>query len=56
MANIPQLRAVLIHDATWSAWTQHLAVVYWPYITNPDEHYFHYKLVTNLIRARSDMP
>ena len=35
MANIPQLRAVLMHDATKSAWTQPLAVVYWPYITNP---------------------
>ena len=31
MPNIPRLRAVLMHDATWSAWTQPLAMVYWPY-------------------------
>ena len=35
MANIPYLRAVLIHDATRSAWIQPLAVVYRPYTTNP---------------------
>ena len=34
MANIPRLRADLMHDATMSAWIQPLAVVYWPYITN----------------------
>ena len=35
MANIPQLRAVLMNDAKWSAWIQPLAVVYWPYTTSP---------------------
>jgi hypothetical protein len=29
MANIPQLRPVLMHDATRSDWIQQLAVVYW---------------------------
>ena len=33
--NIPRLRAVLTHNATLSAWTQALAVVYWPYTTIP---------------------
>ena len=31
----PRLRAVLMHDTTLSVWTQPLAVVYWPYTTNP---------------------
>jgi hypothetical protein len=51
MDNIPLLRAVLKHDASQSAWTQPVAVVYWPYITNPDVHYCYYKLVTNVIRT-----
>jgi hypothetical protein len=50
MANIPLLRAVLRHDALRSAWTQLLAVVYWPYTTSPVP-YCYYKLVTNVIRA-----
>jgi hypothetical protein len=51
MANIPQLRSVLMHDATRSAWIQALAMVYWPYTTNPGVPYSYYKLVTNVIRA-----
>ena len=35
MANIPRLRDVLMQDASRSAWIQPLAVVYWPYTTNP---------------------
>ena len=35
MANIPWLRAVLMHNATLSTWIQPLAVVYWPHTTNP---------------------
>ena len=35
MANIPLLRAVLRHNATWHAWTQHVNMVYWPYIKPP---------------------
>ena len=52
MANIPRLRAVLMYDATWSAWIKPLAVVYWPYIPNPrGALLLNYKLVTNLIRS-----
>jgi hypothetical protein len=51
MDNIPRLRAVLMLNATRSAWIQSLAVVYWPYTTNPEVSYYYYKLVTNLIRA-----
>ena len=50
MANIPWLRAVM-HDATRSAWIQPLAVVYWPYTTNPEVTYCYYKLVAHLIKA-----
>ena len=35
MANIPRLRDVLMQDATRSTWIQPLAMVYWPYTTNP---------------------
>ena len=31
----PRFRAVLMHDAMWRAKIQPLAVVYWPYTTNP---------------------
>ena len=48
MANIPWLRAVLRHNATW---TQPLAVENWPYITNLEVPYFYYKLAINLIRV-----
>ena len=51
MAKIPRLRAVLIHAATRSAWTQPLAVVYCPYNTNPEVPYCNYELVTNGITA-----
>ena len=51
MANVPRLRAVITHNGTWSSRTQPLAVVYWPYITNPEVPYCYYKLVTNVIRA-----
>ena len=51
MANIPWLRAVLMHYTMQSAWTQPLAVLYWPYTTNPKVPYCDYKLVTNVIRA-----
>jgi hypothetical protein len=48
MANIPRLRAVLMHDSTWSAWIK------W-YIgqisQTPEVPYCYYKLVTNVIRA-----
>jgi hypothetical protein len=46
MANIPRLRAVLSQDAMRSAWRQPLAVIYWPYTTNPRD-----TLVTNVIRT-----
>jgi hypothetical protein len=51
ITNIPRLRAVHLHDATRSAWTQSLAVVYWPNITNPQVPYCYCKLITNVIRA-----
>jgi hypothetical protein len=35
MANIPQLRAVLMYDVTQGAWIQPLVVVYWPYHKPP---------------------
>ena len=35
MVNVSWLRAVLKHNAMQSEWSQPLAVVYWPYITNP---------------------
>ena len=35
MDKIPRLRAVLMHVAMRSAWIRPLAVVYWPYTTNP---------------------
>jgi hypothetical protein len=35
IANVPQLSSVLMQNVSWSAWTQPLAVVYWPYTTNP---------------------
>ena len=34
MTNTPRLRAVLKRNATQSAWTQPLAVVYWPCTTH----------------------
>ena len=42
-----------IYDATRSAWTQPLAVVYWPYCISQtlEEPYCYYKLVTNIIIA-----
>ena len=45
MANIPRLRAVLMHNATRSVWIQPLAVVYWPYITNPRGIHFIYLFI-----------
>ena len=51
MANIPQLRAVLMHNTTRSAKTRPLAVVYWQHITNPEVPYFYFELVTNIIRV-----
>ena len=51
MAVLPRLRAVLRHAAMRSSWIKPLAVVYWPYITNPEVPYCYYKLVTNVIRA-----
>ena len=50
MVNIPRLRAVFKHNAIQSGWTQHLAVIYCPYTTNPEVPYWYHKLVTNLIR------
>lgn len=47
MVNISRLRAVLIHDATRGAWTEPLAVIYWPYTTKPSGAL----MVTNVIRA-----
>ena len=52
MANIPRLRALLMHDTTSSAWTQTLAVVYFGEIPQtPEVPYCYYKLATNVIRA-----
>jgi hypothetical protein len=51
MANVPQLRAVLMHNATRRSWTQPLAVIYWPYTPHLLGPYCYYKLVTNVIRA-----
>ena len=53
MANIPQLKAVLMHNATRSARTQHLAVVqYIGHISQtPEVPDCYYKLITNVIRA-----
>ena len=48
MANIPRLRAVLMHDATSECLDT--AVVYWLSQT-PEVPYCYYKLVTNVIRA-----
>ena len=50
MANIPRLRTVLKHDTMRSAWTQPLAIIYWPYTTNHNKvPYHYYKLVTKVI-------
>jgi hypothetical protein len=50
MANIPQLRAVLRHKATRSAWTQPLVVVYRSYVTNSQGALF---LLTGYQRIRA---
>ena len=43
--------AQCMHNATRSAWLQPLAVVYWPYTTNPEVPYCFYKLLTKVIRT-----
>ena len=50
IVNIPWLWAVLMHDATRSAWIQPLSIVIWPY-NIPEVPYCYYKLVTNVIRT-----
>jgi hypothetical protein len=52
MANISRLRVVLMHDASQSAWTLPLAVVYWLYTTNTRGDLIAInKLFTNVIMA-----
>ena len=53
MANIPRLRAVLMHDTMQSTWIQPLIMVlYIGHISQaPEVSYCYYKLPTNVIRT-----
>ena len=51
MANIPRLTAVLIHDATQSAWTALSRGILAIYHKPPEVPYCYYKLANNVIRV-----